>query len=137
MLPPNCSRSCARCCMCYRFVSFYPNCLPDFYSFYLLYLALNALDTHALEKIQAILRAVVVAIYHALDTRLNDELRTLDAGRSAYGWSVIPTAAGWLSAERRRLSAGRLSAGRRWLPARAVCPAVAACTCRNNPCAAG
>ena len=49
---------------------------------WLFYLALNALYAYALEKIQTILRSVVVAIYHTLDTRLNDELRALDAGRS-------------------------------------------------------
>ena len=49
---------------------------------YLLYFAFNALYAYALEKIQTILRAIVVAIDHALDTRLNDELRALNAGRS-------------------------------------------------------
>lgn len=40
----------------------------------LLLLALDALDADALQKVETILRAVVVEIYNALDTRLDNQL---------------------------------------------------------------
>jgi hypothetical protein len=45
---------------------------------------LYALDTYALKKFDAIVVAIWVGIDNALDTRLNNKLCTLYAGRSSY-----------------------------------------------------
>ena len=39
----------------------------------LLHLSLDALDANAFQQVETILGAIVIEIYHSLDTRLNDE----------------------------------------------------------------
>ena len=46
----------------------------------LLHLSLDALDAYSFQQVESILGAIVIEIYHSLDTRLDDELRALDAG---------------------------------------------------------
>ena len=43
---------------------------------------LHALDSHLAQQVEPLLRTVFVAVDHAPYAGLNDEFRTLDAGRS-------------------------------------------------------